>query len=173
MATEIRTEVPKEETVMNGISSPEEAGRLARNFINALEHFRSEQGYQSLAELVDRIPELEADLQGKDKALAKAGEELGNEKRTHAAERERTLQLYADESGRFRNERVSLEQRISDLQTTVSEKERHITVLKLREEELKASGRKVEETCKGKINQLREKENKLTAVTNQLEGNQS
>ena len=173
MSTEVNEEIQRGTSVVEGINSPEKAARIARSFINALEAFRSEHGFQSLAELVDRIPQLEADKREKDKALRKASEDLGDEIRRHAAERQTTLQLYADESDRFRNERDVLKKQITDLQSTVSERDETIAALRKRGEELKAEGRKTEETCEGMINQLKKKEGELMAITKQLEGSQT
>jgi chromosome segregation ATPase len=172
MSTQVNGEVPRKETVMVGINSHAEAGKLARKLVDAVESLRSEHGYQCLAELVDRIPKLEADIREKEKALKKAGEELEDEKRTHAVERQTSLRLYTEESAHFKVEKVGLEKQITDLRSTISKKDEMITDLRKREDGLKVAGRKLEETCKGKISQLNGKEKELKEITEQLEKSQ-
>jgi hypothetical protein len=133
MSTQVNGEVPRKETVMVGISSPAEAGRLARIFVDTVENLRSEPGYQGLAELVDRIPKLEADVREKEKALKKAGEELEDEKRTHAVERQTSLRLYAEESAHSKIEKVGLDKQITDLRSAISKKDEMITDLRARD----------------------------------------
>jgi chromosome segregation ATPase len=172
MSTKANQETSRVEPAINGINSLEDMARMTRDFVEAVEVFRSTNGYQSLVELIDRIPKMEADIQQKENALRKADEDLEKEKRAHAAERERSLQSYADESERFRKEKVGMEQRLTGLQKTSSEKDENIIVLKRREEELKAAGKKVEESCRVKINLLKEKETGLLKISKQLEESQ-
>jgi chromosome segregation ATPase len=157
--------IPK--TTANGISSLEEASGVTRAFVSAVKVLSSDNGYQHLVELVDRIPKLEADLREKEKALKAADENWKNGQTTHTAELKKHLQLYAEGTERVGKEKVGLEQKIVDLQKNLDLKNKEIAGLREKEESLKEAGRKIETLYKGMKTKLEEKDNEINVLKNQ------
>ncbi|KAH8690428.1 hypothetical protein GQ44DRAFT_734260 [Phaeosphaeriaceae sp. PMI808] len=172
MTAEPRKDTPRNTTTVNGIISPEETAKVAQDLVCGVRLLSSDQGYRALAELVDRIPDLERDVREKDRRLKKASEDSENRENAHAAELKKNLWLYGDETDRFRKEKASLERKIKELQTTLSEKETKIFGLEKRDEDLKIAGRKLEDAYKGRTSKLKEKESELASLAKQAKESQ-
>lgn len=172
MSTEEGKGASKEVRTIDGIISPEDTTKIARNFVKASKAFSSDQGFRDVAELIDRIPKLEKDIQEKEKKLKRVSDDLENEKTTHVAELKRSLRLYGEESHRFENDRIAFKQRIKDLQEELVKKETSISEHEKMKEELKSAGRKLEEAYKIKSTKLKEKESEIVKINKQMEVNQ-
>lgn len=171
MATDAGPKVPRRDSVVSSINSPDETAEVVRGFLNALNAFRSEHGFQSLAELVDRVPKLEADLLEKKKALKLADEISERERVTQEDQLKRNLWLYNGERSRFEEEKKCLEQQTTKLKTSIVDKDKIIAEQKVKEAGLKDAGRKVEEICKTMKAKLKVREDEITQLKQQNQDN--
>lgn len=173
MATDAGPKAPRRDSVVSSINSPDETAEVVRGFLNALNAFRSEHGFQSLAELVDRVPKLEADLLEKKKALKLADEISERERVTLEDQLKKNLWLYNEERSRFQEEKKCLEQQTTKLKTSIVDKEKIVAEQKVKEASLKDAGRKVEEMYKTMKAKLKAREDEITQLKQQNQENRT
>ena len=140
------------------INSPEEAVEMVRQFQSTVTAFSSEPAYRNLAEVVDRIPQLEADLRERVKTSKLADETYERERVSHKNELRKSLDLYQEKYDQFRKVEAGFQKRIADLNGLLAEKDKSIVGLEKTETDLKAAGREVKETYKTTKNKLKETE---------------
>lgn len=133
---------------MRSINSPDGIADVVRGFRAALKAFNSEQGFQGLAELVDRVPKLEADILEKQRALKLAQETSEREREVHQSEQKSNLQLYNAKYKRLETEKTHVEHRTMEMQKSITEKDQIIAEREAKVASLKEAGRKIEEQCK-------------------------
>lgn len=83
MAADAEHKTPRRDSVIGMINSPDGIADVVRGFRAASKGSNSEQGFQGLAELVDRVPKLEADILEKERALKWAQETSEREREVH------------------------------------------------------------------------------------------
>ncbi|KAJ8104500.1 hypothetical protein OPT61_g10725 [Boeremia exigua] len=126
MATDAKTQPPRRDSVVGSVNSPEEAAEVVRGFTNALKAFSSEPGFQSLAELVDRIPQLESEVREKEKMLKSANEASQREDIAHENALRKNIQLNNEEVVKMQKKLGSLAQENKNLNTTIAHKDEAI-----------------------------------------------
>ncbi|KAF1932654.1 uncharacterized protein M421DRAFT_246113 [Didymella exigua CBS 183.55] len=167
MATDTGRKTPRRDSVVGSINSPDGTAEVVRGFCSALKAFNSEQGFQSLAELVDRVPKLEADLLGKERALALSHETSEREREVRQNERHEDLQLYSAEYKRWEKEKTRVEQRIAELQTSITKRDQAIAEKEAKEASLKDAGRKFEDLYRSTQAKLKARDGEITQLKQQ------
>lgn len=171
MATDAGRKTQRRDSVVSSINSPDEAAEVVRGFRNALKAFSSEHGFQSLAELVDRVPKLEADVQEKEKALKSAYETSEREKAAQKDQLRSNLQMYNEQYGRLKEERTDIEQQTAALQTNMALKDKAIAEQKGKEAGLKEAVRRIEVTCKDLEAKLEKRDGEITQLMQRNQSN--
>lgn len=168
MATDIGKNENGRATVGSSIiKSPEEAAEVLRGFKSALKLLTCEHGFQSLAELVDRIPKLEAEIEAKEKTLRLANEAAEREKAAQEDMLRKNLQLYQEDVAKIRKQMDNLEKKSTGLETKISEKDEVIAKLQDKEAALKEGGRKLEDKCRSLKTTMKMKEGEITQLQQQ------
>lgn len=152
---------------MGSINSPDGIVEVVRGFREALKAFNSEQGFQNLAELVDRVPKLEEDVLAKERALKLAQETSEREREEHQSKLQSNLQLYTAEYKRLEMEKSQVEKRVMELQKSITEKDQIITEKEAKVLSLKEAGRKIEEQCKSMHAKLKAKDGEIAQLKHQ------
>lgn len=169
MATGTATTTPRRDSVVNGINSPEDTAEVARQFVSALKAFSSEHGYRNLAELVDRIPKLEAGIREKEKIVKLANETCERERVAHTGELKKSLSLYTEEYDRFQRDKVSFKQRTADLEASLTSKDKTVLEMEKKEVALKSAGKQIEDMCKAMKTKVKEKEIEIAKMKKHAE----
>lgn len=172
MTTDAGKKISQRDSVVSSINSPEEATEVVREFLSALEAFKSEHGFRSLAELVDRVPKLEADLREKERTLKLADETNERERATQRDELKKNLQLYNEEVVQFQKDKSGLEQQNINLKTKMTLKDKAIAELEGKEATLKEAYRKIEDKCTAMKAKLKAKDGEITQLAQQNQDNQ-
>jgi chromosome segregation ATPase len=164
MATDADKKPSRRDSVVSNINSPEEAVEVARQFQSAVKVFSSDHAYRSLAEVVDRIPRLEANLREQEKTLEQANETCERERVDHARQLERNLRTYTEHYDQFREAESGFKKQIITLENHLGDKDRLIVQLKEREATSKVAEGKSEEECKRLKIKLKDKEDEVAQL---------
>ncbi|KAF2195054.1 hypothetical protein K469DRAFT_2802 [Zopfia rhizophila CBS 207.26] len=169
MSTQTKQPPPRVDSPIDGISSLSDSLSLSQNFMTALKSFTSDTRVQAVSQAIDRIPELEKNIQEREKRVKQLNAELDNKNRNHSIELQNSLKVYRVAYDEFKEETRTLQRKIDEMQEVLRKRERTISELKSKEEELKSNGRKVEDMYKTKVAKLKEKEQELKGTKERAE----
>ncbi|KAJ4335783.1 hypothetical protein N0V87_005898 [Didymella glomerata] len=167
MATDAGRKTPRRGSVVGSINSPDGIAEVVRGFRDALKAFNSEQGFQGLAELVDRVPKLEEDVLEKERALKLAQETSEREREVRQSEQQSSLQLYNAEYKRLETEKTRVEKRTMELQKSIAGKDQIIAETEAKVVSLKEAGRKIEEQYKSMQAKSKAKDGEILQLKHQ------
>jgi chromosome segregation ATPase len=167
MATDAGRKTPTRGSVVGSINSPDGIAEVVRGFRDALKAFNSEQGFQGLAELVDRVPKLEEDVLEKERALKLAQETSECEREVRQSERQSSLQLYNAEYKRLETEKTRVEKHTMELQKSIAGKDQIIAETEAKVVSLKEAGRKIEEQYKSMQAKSKAKDGEILQLKHQ------
>ena len=167
MTTDAGRKTPRRDSIVGNINSPDGIVEVVRGFRDALKVFNSEQGFQGLAELVDRVPKLEEDVLEKEKALKLAQETSEREREVHQSKQQSNLQLYTAEYKRLETEKTGVEKQTMELQKSITEKDQIIAEKETKVVSLKEAGRKIEEQCKSMQAKSKAKDGEIVQLKHQ------
>jgi chromosome segregation ATPase len=146
---------------------------MAQNLKAAVESIASNEGFRTFSHLIDQIPQLEKDIETKENQLKELYSQLRSERDNHATQEQNALSAYDKKYDMFKKENATLQDKIAQLQTDVKGKEGKNTELQTALERVETIGRKLKAEYDTKTSRLKEREQEITDLKNQVQGFQA
>jgi chromosome segregation ATPase len=160
----------------NGINSLDDSIILATNLKNAISSFASNDGFNLLSLLIDRIPQLEKDINEKDNEIKKKDEQIKvlevkatSDKEGYTANQQKSLEVYSLAYDKWTQKRATLQSQMESKEAILKEKNEAVMKLQTDLENFKTKRHELEAESKEMITRLTKRDQDIAILKNQLQ----
>ncbi|ORY18328.1 hypothetical protein BCR34DRAFT_610336 [Clohesyomyces aquaticus] len=156
-------------SAVNGIASLSDSLNMVQSLKAAMTIFTSHAGFSTLSQLADQIPQQEKNIRKKDDQIKALTAQLDTERKNHVVEQDKELRKFGQMYGTLEAEKATLQGTIEELKGSLQGMNKDMTVLRKELDDVKAKGRELEGKYKAKITKLKEKDQEISDLREQLE----
>lgn len=156
-------------SAVNGIASLSDSLQMVQSLKAAITIFTSHAGFSTLSQLADQIPQQEKNIRKKDDQINALKTLLDTERKDHVAEQKKELRKFGEMYGTLEDEKSTLQGTIDELKGSLQDMNKDMTVLRKELDDVKAKGRELGGKYKAKITELKEKDQEISDLREQLE----